>query len=338
MTATPQAISMLRRTYTGESVQQARQAVDALGPDAPPIPPAATPQQVLLESRVLLSLLEFRNVFTRYPLGIAAVRPEPDSVSLRVESEERAAEILFNLLPSYVSDEEVYGVPGLRITRRARTAIELQVLGQPARLRLTGIPARSWRKAIEQMLEQWTNPDDALLCWKSSPRAWTSAEIQHRTRWNNPGDRFTQEQRRGDWLGSGLLRRAALLHTVSNTYFLDGYRSEITRLVLRSSHTPGRGPGPHRLVAALVDPAFGLPLRLQRFRGDTDERLDVDQQFVLCDPAGTAVLDLRATVERPSSRMPQETWNAVLRRLPPTEDTQIMSPDTLAVLCRAGAA
>ena len=70
-----------------------------------------------------MGLLEFRNSYTRYPLGITSVHPQPDGIALRVESMERAAEILFNLLPTYVSEDEVHGVPGLRITRRGRTAI-----------------------------------------------------------------------------------------------------------------------------------------------------------------------------------------------------------------------
>ncbi|MGW6563903.1 hypothetical protein [Streptomyces sp. NPDC054975] len=151
-----QNVYLRRCLYTGESVQQARRAVDSLEPDTPPIPSADSPAQQHFEARVLLGLLEFRNLYTRYPLGITAVRPEPDGIALHVESEERAAEILFNLLPTYVSEEdhEVHGVPGLRITQRDRTASELRVLGEPTRLRLTGLPARLWRSAIARMLDK----------------------------------------------------------------------------------------------------------------------------------------------------------------------------------------
>lgn len=337
----PQDSSLRRRLYTGESVQQARQAVDALGPGTSAIPRAASPEQQALEARVFLGLLEFRDAYTRFPLGIAAVRPEPECVSLRVESEERAAEILFNLLPAYVSDNEVHGVPGLRIMHRGRTAVELQVLDEPARLRLTGLPARIWRRAMTRMLEGWSDPDAILLCWQSSPRSWTSAEIEHRARWDDASDHFAQVQQRGSWLGSGLLRRAALLHTVSNTFFLDGYRGasfDVARLVLRSSHAAGQGPGPHHIVAALSDPTFGLPLCLKRFRGDTDEGQCSDHQFVLGDTPRTALLDLRAATERPSSRMSPETWQSILRRLPQSGFTRSLSPSVLAELCGVGAA
>ncbi|RPF29615.1 hypothetical protein EDD96_6140 [Streptomyces sp. Ag109_G2-6] len=340
MSAMHQDVSLLRRLYTGESVQQACRAIESLEPDGPPIPSAASPTQQHFEARALLGLLEFRNVYTRYPLGITTVHPEPEGIALRVESEERAAEILFNLLPAYVSDNVVHGVPGLRITQRDRTAIELRVLGEPARLRLTGLPARLWRSVIAMMLDKWIDPDATLLCWKSSPKAWTDAERGHQAQWEGRSDHFTQVQQRGAWLGSGLLRRAALLHTVSNTFLLDGYggASDVARLVLRSSHVRGQGPGPHHIVAALTDPTFGLPLHLTRFRGDTDETYGGDQQFVLVDVGKTAILDLRATPEGPHSRLQPELWQAILRRLPDSGFTSSLSPSTLAGLCGLGAA
>jgi hypothetical protein len=168
-----------------------------------------------LENLVLLGLLEFRHIYTRSPLGIAAVQPEPGGISLRVESEERAAEILFNLLPAYAAGQEVHGVPGLRIARRDRTAIELRVLGEPARLRLTGLPARIWRSAEARMLARWIDPNNMHLCWRSSPRAWTTPEHEQHAQVEDEADSFMRRQQRGTWLGSGLLRRAALFHTVS---------------------------------------------------------------------------------------------------------------------------
>ncbi|MFJ1816703.1 hypothetical protein [Streptomyces sp. NPDC088139] len=341
MSASHQDIALHRRRYTGESVQQAHRAIDNLKPGTAPIPVAASPAQQDLEARVLLSLLEFRNSYTRYPLGIASVHPQPDGIALQVESMERAAEILFNLLPTYVSEDEVHGVPGLRITRRGRTAIELSVLGEAARVRLTGLPARLWRDAVTRMLAEWTDPDDLLLRWRASPKAWTDAEQRHRVRWDDPADHFTHLQRQGLWLGSGLLRRAALLHTVSNTFFVDGYRGATSgkmRLVLRSSHVRTRGPGPHHIVAALTDPTFGLPLHLTRFRGDTDEHYARQQQFVLGDLGQTAALDLQCETDRPPSGLKPELWQLILRRLPAAGVTSSLSPGVLAGLFGLGAA
>ncbi|MFI1175766.1 hypothetical protein [Streptomyces melanogenes] len=62
-THTP-AITLRRRRYTGESVQQARQATSSLPPGTSPIPAAAASAQQILEARVLLGLLECRNVYT----------------------------------------------------------------------------------------------------------------------------------------------------------------------------------------------------------------------------------------------------------------------------------
>ncbi|NBE53957.1 hypothetical protein [Streptomyces boluensis] len=340
MSTMRQDIHLLRCRYTGESVQQAHRAIGLLDPEAPPIPTAASSDQQFLEARVFVNLLESRHCYTRHPLGIAAVYPEPDGIALRVESEVRAAEILFNLLPTYVSDHEVHGVPGLRITRRELTAIELRVLGTPTRLRLTGLPATSWRKAVARMLDEWIDPTPAFLCWQSSPKAWSKAERAHHARWEDVDDTYTQVQRRGAWLGSGLLRRAALLHTVSNTFFADGYHGsgETARLVLRTSHVRRQGPGPHNIVAALAHPEFGLPLHLKRFRGDTDEGLCGDQQFVLGDGGKTAILDLRTESVGRGSGIEPELWERILRRLPESGFTQSLSLSVLAGLGGSGSA
>ncbi|MEU9499692.1 hypothetical protein [Streptomyces sp. NPDC048196] len=164
------------------------------------------------------------------------------------------------------------------------TAIELRILGQPARLRLSGLPYSLWREAEQTLLNKWIDPDAMQLCWRISRTAWTAAEREHFSQWEDGSDPFVQVQQRGAWLGSGLLRRVALLHTVANTFLADGYRgsaSGLTRLVVRSSHVRDQGPGPHHIVAALLGPVFGLPLRLTRFRGDTDQRYGSDQHFVL---------------------------------------------------------
>lgn len=336
MSALPQDLSSLRRLYTGEGAQQASRAVAGLGAHISLIPEAASPAQRSLEARTFLALLEFRNVYTRFPLGIRSVHPESNAIGLAVESEERAVEVLFNLLPSYASGNEVHGVPGLRITRRDQTAIELQVVGEQARLRLTGLPARIWRSAEATMLSKWIDPDSMDLCWRSSPRSWTGAELEHRAQWEDGSDRYVQVTRRGAWLGSGLLRRAAILHTVSNTFLVDGYRGaayDVERIVLRSSHTPEHGPGPHNIVAALVDPVCGLPLSLKRFRGDTDEKYSSDQHFTLGDTDRTVSLEIRAAVEHPPARLPSDLRQSILRRMPAAGFTRGLSPSALAGLC-----
>ncbi|TLS42631.1 hypothetical protein FE633_29515 [Streptomyces montanus] len=231
-------------------------------------------------------------------------------------------------------------MPGLRITRRDRTAIELQVLGEPARLRLTGLPATVWRSAEARTLSNWIDPDSMQLCWRSSPHTWTPAEREHHAQWEDDNDHYVRVTQRGAWLSSGLLRRAALLHTIANTFLVDGHRGaafDVARLVLRSSHAREQGPGPHNIVAALVDPVCGLPLLLKRFRGDTDQNYGNDQQFVLEDPGKTAALELRATVERPPSRLPPELWQAILRRMPRAGFTSGLSPSVLAGFCSLGA-
>ncbi|WP_172386654.1 hypothetical protein [Streptomyces sp. MNP-20] len=314
-----QSVALRRRRYTGETFQQAHRAIKRLTTGAAPIPTPQSPAQERLEARVLLNLLEYRNLYTRYPLGIEAVQPTPDGIALRVESVERAAEILFALLPAHAPGEEVHGLPGLRIVNRLQSAIELQVLNQPTQLRLRGLPASLWHRAEQIMLTKWIDPDAMQLCWRTAPKTWTSAEREHMTVLEDDSEPFIRRCLRGSWLGSALLRRAALFHTVANTYFVDGYRGlglNAMRWVMRSSHAPQHGPGAQHLVAALLDPVYGVPLRLIRFRGDTDESSGSDQHFVLEDSNKTARLELHASVERPSEFLNPELWKAILRRIP----------------------
>ncbi|MER6127530.1 hypothetical protein ABT173_34095 [Streptomyces sp. NPDC001795] len=316
--------AVLRRLYTGESLQQATQAVQQLASGQSPLPAAEDQAQERLEARVLLGLLEFRSVYTLYPLGISAVLPTPTTITLWVESEDRAAEILFNLLPSAGEDGEVSGVPGLRITRRLQTSIELGILDRQAHLRLAGLPSTVWRRAEAKAMTKWYNPEH--LCWRTSPRDWTEAERGHQAMWDDESDHFVHVQHRAAWLGSGLLRRTGLLHTATNAYLVDGYRGSaynLHRIVLRTSHVPGCGPGPQHMVAALTDLPFGLPLRLTRVRGDGD------QDFTLSDKHGTALLELRASIEPPFRSFPSSLWRAVLHRLParPPQPCPTGAPD-----------
>ncbi|WP_405503539.1 hypothetical protein OG501_01395 [Streptomyces niveus] len=74
------------------------------------------------------------------------------------------------------------------------------------------------------MLGKWIDPDIMQLCWRTARTGLTTAEREYREQWEIGKGRFVQVQQRGAWLGSGLLRRAALLNTVANTFFADGYR------------------------------------------------------------------------------------------------------------------
>ncbi|MFD4022212.1 hypothetical protein ACFWRV_01650 [Streptomyces sp. NPDC058576] len=76
-------------------------------------------------------------------------------------------------------------------------------------------------------------------------------------------------------------------------------------------------------------------MHLTRFRGDTDQKYGSDQHFILTDPAKTALLDLRASIERPPSRLSPELWQSILRRLPHEGFPNNLSPAFLAGLCGA---
>ncbi|MFD3441091.1 hypothetical protein ACFWU3_26685 [Streptomyces sp. NPDC058685] len=181
----------------------------------------------------------------------------PDGITLEVDSCARAAEILFGLLPlhSGCADDQVYGIPGLRITSRTRTGIELSRPGPDGRLRLTGLPASAWRQAEEDCLEQLVDRTKMLLCWRSSPRARTPKEQELEDHLRTSTAVMARTWKAGTWLGSGLLRRLALFHTRSTAYAVDGYRGThvayvrwCVRIYLVSAasgraHRSGKGSG-----------------------------------------------------------------------------------------------
>ncbi|MFD6989277.1 hypothetical protein [Streptomyces sp. NPDC059943] len=307
----------MRRCYTGESYQRARDALAALRPGEPPIPVPAEPVQQQFEARVLAAVLEGQESVNRYPLGIVAVYPASDQVSLVVESEERAAELLFWLLPSHNAENGVIGIPGLRITSRSITSIELRQLGTGAALHLRGLPAASWRRAEQVCIDKWVDPDRVMLCWRSSPKRWTRQERELQEERDSSGAPMARTWPAGAWLGSGLLRRLPLLHAVSTVHTADGYRGvhgTMMRWCLRLSHLPGQRFGAESLAGALSHHEFGLPVELVRFSGEIGERESRGHEFTLRDEARTARLEIRSTPSLPLGLSEETGLMEVLRQ------------------------
>lgn len=76
-----------RQLHTNETYQQAR---NLLSPRRAPISGADCDEQRTFEAELFYQTLECRRVLTAYPLGIRRVRPQPDTIELVVESEDRA--------------------------------------------------------------------------------------------------------------------------------------------------------------------------------------------------------------------------------------------------------
>jgi hypothetical protein len=87
-----------RQHYTNEIYQQAR---DLLRPRRPPIPNADCKDQRYFEADLFHEVVESKRNFSAYPFGIRRVRPQPDTIELVVESDQRARRLLTWLRPSH---------------------------------------------------------------------------------------------------------------------------------------------------------------------------------------------------------------------------------------------
>lgn len=288
------SLATARARYTGESYQQAHQAISALRAGSEPIPVPAL-EQLRFEAHVFEELLDSRAEITSHPLGIITVRPLADSLHLRVDGEETAERLLNRLMPRWEPpDGDLHGVPGLRIRRPYTNAIELHRLGRPASVRLTGLPRRWWRLAERQLVAD-TLAVGHVLCWRDAPDGWTPREVDWNAEHYEGESSYARSWQRHMWLASGFLRRIALLHTVAECHAADGWSSLIKtpyRWCFDLAHSPDHPPRLAAMARALTHPVFGLHLRVAESWVPPDEALK-NGPLVLSDAAGTGELELR---------------------------------------------
>ncbi|WP_445520938.1 hypothetical protein [Streptomyces sp. NEAU-174] len=166
-----------RRLYTGETYDQAR---SQLKPDEPPIP-AALADQRNFEAELFYTLLRSHR-FTQYPFGIRRVSPGTDSITLEVESEKRAEEILNRILPASEPDGDVQGIPAVRIRHRTQKGIEVHQCGRQTSAWITGLSGPAWKRAEAACLD--TLADNAWRPLWKGPAEWSDEEALYEQRWN----------------------------------------------------------------------------------------------------------------------------------------------------------
>ncbi|MFD6691031.1 hypothetical protein ACFWEV_34830 [Streptomyces bacillaris] len=162
-----------RRRCTGES----HQALQTLPPaDQAPefIPAASSTVQARFESDIALRAASIGGI-SPHPLGIVALHPTPDRLTLRLLNEPYViSHWAQTLLPTTDPDtsppvDAVSGVAGLRYRLGANT-VHLHRPGTPARVDLTGFNPRWWQRVARSLTElhldtaAFTRPD------------WTDAE------------------------------------------------------------------------------------------------------------------------------------------------------------------
>lgn len=144
-----------RRRSTGELHQ-------ALAPLLPGddsvllIPAARHEEQARLEAEVFLGLRAVGGL-SAHPLGIVRLRPEGDRLTIRVTDAPYVVMCWADQLlprstgePSGNPRDLITGVPGLRY-HRDRSGVHLHRPGMPARITLTGFPARWWDRITDRM-------------------------------------------------------------------------------------------------------------------------------------------------------------------------------------------
>ncbi|MFB8085035.1 hypothetical protein [Streptomyces sp. NPDC055992] len=245
-----------RRSFTGENQQL---AYSGLRLGQPPIPPASTFEQQNFEADVFRAILTSHNRFTEYPFGIRSVRPRPTSLEVEVESESRGNHLLIALLPDYeVGTGEVSGTPGLRIRQITERGLELHLDGRRTSLWLTGMPRSAWRRIVKDRAAE-DFPGWRQL-WTET-KAWTAEELAHDAQWNT--DQWSKGFYDGAWCASALLRRIAVLRSIAPVYAVSGWQglgTDPVRWCMEIDFRPGTPQYRDRLVAALTDPEFGLPV------------------------------------------------------------------------------
>jgi hypothetical protein len=162
---------------------------------------------------------------------------------------------LDRLLPSAEPGVQVFGVPGLRIAKVRGADLHLTLAGRGCGLVLRGRKGTCWRSELRQRRESERNREDAPALW--SEASLTSYERDHIREFPNALDQDLA------WLGSGLLRRVALLATASSAY---STRSWITgdEWIFELDTVRGVTLDHNAFLDKLMDPVWGLPLRIER--------------------------------------------------------------------------
>ncbi|WP_405676316.1 hypothetical protein OG239_41700 [Streptomyces sp. NBC_00868] len=288
-----------RCLYTAESYQQALEAQQS---DRTLIPAAVGPQQHY-EARLFEAVVDSARDFTERPFGICSVRPGKASVTLRLESAERATDLLRLVLPSYSDEDGRQGLAGSRIRQRTRRGIEIAGVHGQASVWLTGLSSAEWTRAEADIAEECSETGYRPL-WQEP--SWTAeaeraidldpADAERNRRW----DAYVNH---GAWCASGLLRRVALFHTVTTADLVTCMRAApciigypglgLVRWAFELDRRPGLPDSQQTLITALTDPDFGLPLRRVPFHIPFYDNLP--HYARIGDEADTALIELRSS-------------------------------------------
>jgi hypothetical protein len=208
-----------RSLYTGESYRDLRSYADV--GSVQPIPAAVGDQQ-WLESELFRRITDFGE-WLAHPLGVARVRINPDNTLmvyvdnfyrlLKGDTKYAFAEhVVRSCLPHMCENGELRGVPGLRIVGIKGRDLTVSLPNSDCRVVLRASAGTRWSSHIAALEADLTH--DALQgMWKEPTLTVRERRFEAET-----APRVSVHRRELAWLGSGLLRRIALLHTSNNAY------------------------------------------------------------------------------------------------------------------------
>ena len=202
--------------YTGESYQYVVSLGD--GVDAVNPVPRVVGDQAVLEAEVFEKVAHGCDV-TAHPLGISRVRTLPGGAPIvfldggRRDEYPRGLDVVERILPFTGCDGEFLdGVAGLRVIAVRGVDLVVGLAGTAARLVLRGDADTRWSSHLAAR--------ESELISMGYRGGWTKLGLS--------GDEFRYRKEslrnRSSWLGSGILRRVAMVRTAGTGYANDVWR------------------------------------------------------------------------------------------------------------------
>ncbi|WP_034087926.1 hypothetical protein [Streptacidiphilus albus] len=253
-----QDVVELRRRYTGETAAGAAQEIRRLARTSAIIPAAEGIQQ-RLESEVMRCLLDYPSTYTTRPLRVERVVPRPDTLIVRFAADNDpdglTDQLAWGLFPTGGRDD-MRGVPGLRLQTAAHDRLDVMLLGTSARIRLEGVPTRSWREIERVRSARARASNEPLAMRHPTLTPNESAYLNEHAKYISHGHSAAP-------LGSALLRRLMIFRSAAHWHDMAGYHKHSTTFAFRMTFTRASIEPHQALLQALSDPRCGIPLTLR---------------------------------------------------------------------------
>lgn len=181
-----------------------------------------------------------------------------------------ADHVVCQLLPYARPGIQVDGASGLRAQAVDDRDLHLTRVGGTSSVVLRGTQEFRWP---QELVERQSRLEDDRC-----PPLWRKLRISDHERDDEsryPG--ITKERRDLVWLGSGLLRRIGLFHTVSSAHSIDSWISDGDwKFELTTRHDVPLDHG--RFLGRLMDDRYGLPVRVSHSYCSCDVSLPLDSR------------------------------------------------------------